>query len=107
VRDHALALMDGLLDALGFATAAVVAHSLGGMFALWYAAARPERIASLVAIGEPAAALPGVRIPSVAKIPGATLHEVPGGHGPWLDDPAVCAKLVAGHLAATGFAPAV
>jgi pimeloyl-ACP methyl ester carboxylesterase len=43
----------------------------------------------------------------VAKIPGATLHEVPGGHGPWLDDPEVCAKLVTGHLAATGFAPAV
>jgi pimeloyl-ACP methyl ester carboxylesterase len=217
VRDHALALMDGLLDALGFATAPVVAHSLGGAFALWYAAARPERIASLVAIGEPAVALPGVRVrmplsaltvpglgyamlrspsprpvfrrllgqglspaaaaampddlvdvlrlaarrpgnartvaslmqaidhfrepraemvmtdgelgritapamfvlgtadpfltpalarPSVAKIPGAVLHEVPGGHGPWLDDPAVCAKLVTGHLAATGFAPA-
>lgn len=218
VRDHALALMDGLLDGLGLATAPVVAHSLGGMFALWYAAARPERIASLVAIGEPAAALPGVRVrmplslltvpglnyailrspsprpvyrrllgqglspaaaagmpddlvdvlrlaarrpgnartvaalmqaidhfrepraemamtddefgritapamfcvgtsdpflspaqarPSVAKIPGAVLHEVPGGHGPWLDDSAACAKLVTGHLAATGFAPAV
>jgi hypothetical protein len=31
------------------------------------------------------------------------LHEVRGGHGPWLDDPAGCAKLVTGHLAATGF----
>jgi pimeloyl-ACP methyl ester carboxylesterase len=39
--------------------------------------------------------------------PGAALHEVPGGHGPWLDDPAACAKLVADHLAATGFARAV
>jgi pimeloyl-ACP methyl ester carboxylesterase len=218
VRGHALALMDGLLDALGLATAPVVAHSLGGAFALWYAAARPERIASLVAIGEPAVALPGVRVrmplslltvpglshamlrspsprpvyrrllgqglspdaaaampgelvdvlrlaarrpgnvrtvaslmhaidrfrqpradvvmtdaelgqitapvmfcigtadpflspaqarPSVAKIPGAILHEVSGGHGPWLDDPAGCAKLVTSHLAATGFAPAV
>ena len=26
-------------------------------------------------------------------------------HGPWLEDPAGCAKLVTGHLAATGFAP--
>ena len=43
--------------------------------------------------------------PSVAKIRGAVLHEVPGGHGPWLEDPAGCAKLVTGHLAATGFAP--
>jgi len=218
VRGPSLALMDGLFDALGLAAAPVVAHSLGGMFALWYAAARPERIASLVAIGEPAAALPGVAVrlplslltvpglgyamlrsrsprpvfrrllaqglspaaaagapdelvdvlrltasrpgnartvaslmpaidhfrqprpemaltdgelgqitapamfvigtddpflspaqarPSVAKIPGAVLHEVPGGHGPWLDDPAGCARLVTGHLAATGFAPAV
>jgi pimeloyl-ACP methyl ester carboxylesterase len=218
VRGHTLALMDGLFDALGLAAAPVVAHSLGGMFALWYAAARPERIASLVAIGEPAAALPGVRVrmplslltvpglsqamlrspsprpvyrrllgqglspaaaaaapdelldvlrfaarrpgnvrtvaslmhaidhfrqpradvvmtdaefgqitapvmfcigsddpflspaearPSVARIPGAILHEVPGGHGPWLDDPAGCATLVTGHLAATGFAPAL
>jgi pimeloyl-ACP methyl ester carboxylesterase len=44
--------------------------------------------------------------PAIARIPAAALREVPGGHGPWLDDPAGCAKLVAGHLAATGFAPA-
>ncbi|HWG62785.1 MAG TPA: hypothetical protein VG253_13840 [Streptosporangiaceae bacterium] len=36
----------------------------------------------------------------------AVLHEVPGGHGPWLEDPAGCAKLVADHFAATGFGPA-
>jgi pimeloyl-ACP methyl ester carboxylesterase len=45
--------------------------------------------------------------PSVAKIAGATMHEVHGGHAPWLDEPEVCAKLVTGHLAATGFAPAL
>ena len=47
-------------------------HSLGGMFALRYAAARPGRIASLVAIGAPAVALPGatVRMPwSLLTIP--------------------------------------
>jgi len=214
VRDHTLGLMDSIFDALGLATAPVVGHSLGGMFALWYAAARPERIASLAAIGDPAVALPGATVrmplslltvpvlseavlrapaprrvyrellgqglspaaaagapaelvdvlrlsarrkgnartvaslmhaidgfrrpradsvmtdgelrritaptmfcwgtddpflapasarPAIAKIPGAVLHEVPGGHGPWLDDPAGCAKLVTGHLAATGF----
>ena len=217
VRDSALRLMDALLDALGLDAGPVVGHSLGGMFALWYAAARPGRIASLVAIGEPAGALPGVRVrmplsvltvpvlgeavlrspsprpayrrllgqglspaaaaaapdelvdvlrlagrrpgnartvaslmhaidgfrrpradvvmtgaelgritapalfclgtgdpfltpaqarPAVARIPGAVLREVPGGHGPWLEDPAGCAKLVTGHLTATGFAPA-
>jgi len=57
VRDHTLQLMDDLFDALGLATAPVVGHSLGGMFSLWYAAARPGRIASLVAIGDPAVAL--------------------------------------------------
>jgi len=50
----------GPLRPLALAAAPVVAHSLGGMFALWHAAARPGRIASLVAIGEPAVALPGV-----------------------------------------------
>jgi pimeloyl-ACP methyl ester carboxylesterase len=216
VRDHTLRLMDDLFDALGLDTAPVVGHSLGGMFALWYAAARPGRIASLVAIGDPAVALPGATVrmplslltvpmlggamlrspaprrvyrgllgqglspaaaaaapdelldvlrlagrrpgnartvnvlmhaidgfrrpradsimssgelgqitaptmfcwgtsdpflapaqarPSIAKIPGAVLHEVPGGHGPWLEDPAGCARLTIGHLAATGFAP--
>jgi pimeloyl-ACP methyl ester carboxylesterase len=217
VRDHSLRLIDDLLDALGLATAPVLGHSLGGMFALWYAAARPDRIASLVTVADPAVALPGATVrmplsmltvpllgravlrtpsprpvyrklladglspaaaaaapeelvdvlrlaarrlgnastvaslmhaidgfrrprpesvmddaelarvtaptmfcwgtddpflspakgrPSVAKIPGAVLHEVPGGHGPWLDDPAICAKLVTAHLTASGFAPA-
>jgi len=207
----------GPLRPLALAAAPVVAHSLGGMFALWHAAARPGRIASLVAIGEPAVALPGVVVrmplslltvpvlgeavlraptprpvyprllgqglspaaaaaapdelidvlrlaarrngnartvgslmhaidgfrrprpgsvmtdgelgqitaptmfcvgtddpflspaqarPAVTKIPGAVLQEVPGGHGPWLEDPADCAKLVTSHLTATGFAPA-
>jgi pimeloyl-ACP methyl ester carboxylesterase len=218
VRDHTLRLMDDLFDALGLDTAPVVGHSLGGMFALWYAAARPGRIASLVAIGDPAVALPGATVrmplslltvpglgeavlrsptprrvyrrllgqglspaaaaaapdelldvlrlaarrpgnartvaslmhaidgfrrpradsimtgrelgqitaptmfcwgtgdpflapeqarPAIAKIPGAVLHEVQGGHGPWLEDSAGCARLTTGHFAATGFAPAV
>jgi pimeloyl-ACP methyl ester carboxylesterase len=72
VREHSLGMMDELLDALGLATAPVVGHSLGGMFALWHAAARPGRIASLVIIGEPAVALPGaaVRMPlSLLTVP--------------------------------------
>jgi len=217
VRGPSLALMDDLLDALGLASAPVVGHSLGGMLALWHAAARPGRIASLVVIGEPAVALPGAAVrmplslltvpglgeavlrtpaprpvfrrlmsqglspaaaaampdelldvlrlaarrpgnartvaslmhaidgfrrprpasvmtgselgritaptlfclgtgdpflspaqarPSVSRIPGAVLREVPAGHGPWLEDPAGCATLVTSHLTATGFAPA-
>jgi pimeloyl-ACP methyl ester carboxylesterase len=217
VREHTMRLMDGLFDALGLTAPPVVGHSLGGMFALWYSAARPGRIGSLVAMGDPAVALPGVTVrmplslltvpglgvatlrapsprpvyrrllgqglspgaaagmpdelvdvlrlagrrpgnartvgslmhaidgfrrprpesvmtddelrrisvpamfcwgtsdpfltpaqarPAISRIPGAVLHEVPGGHGPWLDDPAGCAKLVTSQLAATGFAPA-
>lgn len=218
VRGHTLALMDGLFDALGLDSAPVIGHSLGGMFALWHAAARPGRITSLIAIGEPAVALPGVAVrmplslmtvpvlgemtlrapaprsvyrgllgqglspaaaaaapddlldvlrvaarrkdnartvaslmhaingfrrprpesvmteqqlrqisaptlfcwgtedpyltpaqarPSIAKIPAATLREVPGGHGPWLEDPATCARLAISHLSATGYPPAI
>lgn len=44
--------------------------------------------------------------PSIAMIPGAVLREVPGGHGPWLEDPGGCAKLATGHFTATGFATA-
>ena len=62
VRQHARELIDDILDALGLDEAPVVGHSLGGMFALWHAAAGAERISRLVAIGEPAVALPGVRV---------------------------------------------
>lgn len=217
VREHSVRLLDDLLEALGVAAAPVIGHSLGGMFALWHAAARPGRIGSLVTIGAPAAALAGatarmplslmtvpvlgpavlrspaprpvyrrlfgqgmspaaaaaapaglldalrfaVRRPANARstgslmhalnrfrqprpgigltgeelrslavplllcwgsgdrfqppavgrpvaglIPGAEFHEVPGGHGPWFEDPAGCAALAIRHFTATGFPPA-
>ena len=209
VRDRARELLDDIFDALGLDEAAVVGHSLGGMLALWYAASGTERISRLAAIGEPAVALPGVRVrmplslltvrglglavlrspnprpvyrsllaqglgraevaavpdslidalrlsarrpgnastvsslmhaidhfrrprpesvlsppelasiavptmfiwgteapyltadrarPSIDQIPGATLHEVPGGHGPWLVDPERSARFIQAHL---------
>ena len=61
VRAHAHRLIDDILDALELAQAPVVGHSLGGMFALWHAAAS-ERIPLVVAVGVPAVALPGVRV---------------------------------------------
>ena len=36
--------------------------------------------------------------PSIDQIPGATLHEVPGGHGPWLVDPKRSAELIQTHI---------
>jgi 2-hydroxy-6-oxonona-2,4-dienedioate hydrolase len=62
VRSHTVELIDDLFEALGLETAPVVAHSLGGMFALWHAAARPGPTASLVVLGDPAVAFPGVRV---------------------------------------------
>jgi pimeloyl-ACP methyl ester carboxylesterase len=216
VRAHTVRLMDDLLGALGLQAPAIVGHSLGGMYALWYAAARPGRIGSLIALGDPAVAFPGVRVrmplsiltvpwlgeltlrapsprpayrallaqglgataaaavppalldalrlaqrrpsnartvarlmhalnrfrrprpesvmpdgelrrvapptlfiwgrddpflspraaaPSIGRLPSGTLREVPGGHAPWLDDAAGCARLIVQHLVATGFDP--
>jgi pimeloyl-ACP methyl ester carboxylesterase len=216
VRSHTLQLIDDLYETLGVGPIPVIAHSLGGMFALWYAAARPGNIASLVALGSPAVAIPGsiVRMPLspmtvpiigqamlgspsprflyrwlfvmgtggaaaavapallldvprfaarrpsnaraatalmhaintfrrprpesvmderelarvdaptafvwgtedpylapgdarswIEKMPDAVLHEVSGGHVPWLDDPVGCAGLITRHLTATGFPP--
>ena len=42
VRQHARALIDDLFEALGLDEAPVVGHSLGGMLALWHAAAGVE-----------------------------------------------------------------
>jgi pimeloyl-ACP methyl ester carboxylesterase len=61
-RAQATTIVDQLLDALAPDTPTVLGHSLGGMLALWHATARPGRIGRLVLVGEPAVALPGVRI---------------------------------------------
>ena len=47
VRAHAVNLMDDCSMGSTWTGAPVIAHSLGGMFALWHAAAQPGRIASL------------------------------------------------------------
>ncbi|HEX5294402.1 MAG TPA: alpha/beta hydrolase [Streptosporangiaceae bacterium] len=62
VRAYARGLIDDILDALGLDRAPVIGHSLGAMFALWQAAAGSGRISEVVAVGEPAVALPGVRV---------------------------------------------
>jgi pimeloyl-ACP methyl ester carboxylesterase len=62
VRQNSHQLIEDIFDALELDKAPVVGHSLGGMLALWYAATGAERISSLVAMGEPAVALPGARV---------------------------------------------
>jgi pimeloyl-ACP methyl ester carboxylesterase len=62
VREQAGRLIDDILDALGCDEIPVIGHSLGAMFALWHLAAGSDRISELVAVGQPAVALPGVRV---------------------------------------------
>ena len=62
VRRDAHELIDDIFDGLELDEAPVLGHSLGGMFALWHVAAGAGRISGLVALGEPAVALPGVRV---------------------------------------------
>lgn len=60
-REAAVGWVDRLLDALGLDNAAVLGHSMGGRWAMWYALARPERVSKLVLVGVPG--LPGTRCP--------------------------------------------
>jgi pimeloyl-ACP methyl ester carboxylesterase len=62
VRQASVSLLDDLCEALATEPMPVVGHSLGAMFALWQAAERPGRISSLVVVGDPAVALPGVTV---------------------------------------------
>jgi pimeloyl-ACP methyl ester carboxylesterase len=60
-RQAAVAWLDRLLDALGLDSTALVGHSGGGLWALWYALAHPDRVKRLVLLAPPA--LPGTRCP--------------------------------------------
>src|ERR1700759_642121 len=62
VRAHTHQLIDDILDVLGLDGVRVIGHSLGGMFALWYAASGSARISAVTAVGVPAVALAGVRV---------------------------------------------
>jgi len=62
-RYHAAAVawVDRLLDALELDRIALLGHSAGGVWALRYALAHPERVERLIVIGPPS--LPGTRCP--------------------------------------------
>ena len=61
LREHAVAQVTSMLDALELERATVVGTSLGAMWALNAALARPDRVAAAVGFGIPAVALPGMR----------------------------------------------
>ena len=60
-REAAVAWLDRLLDALELDTTTLAGHSGGGLWALWYALAHPDRVERLALLGPPA--LPGTRCP--------------------------------------------
>jgi pimeloyl-ACP methyl ester carboxylesterase len=73
VREHTYRLLEDIFDALELERTHVIGHSLSAVFALWHAARGGGRIANLVALGDPAVALPGtrVRMPlSLLTVPG-------------------------------------
>jgi pimeloyl-ACP methyl ester carboxylesterase len=79
-RETAVAWLDRLLDALELDTTTLLGHSAGGVWALWYALARPERVERLLLIGPPT--MPGTRCPLPYRLMatpglGALLSRVP------------------------------
>jgi pimeloyl-ACP methyl ester carboxylesterase len=66
-RESAIEWLDEVLDVLGLDAAALAGNSMGGMWALWYALARPERVRRLVLLGAPPL-LPGTRIPPLLRV---------------------------------------
>jgi len=61
LRSHAVAQLTSLLDALELEQATIAGTSLGGMWALCFALARPERVRRVVSYGIPAVSLPGMK----------------------------------------------
>jgi 2-hydroxy-6-oxonona-2,4-dienedioate hydrolase len=53
-RENAVAWLDRLLDTVELDATTLVGHSGGGVWALWYALAHPDRVRRLVLIGPPA-----------------------------------------------------
>jgi pimeloyl-ACP methyl ester carboxylesterase len=60
LRQHAVAQLTSLLDALQIERAAIVGTSLGGMWGLCLAVGAPQRMTALASLGVPAVALPGM-----------------------------------------------
>jgi pimeloyl-ACP methyl ester carboxylesterase len=65
-RDAAVEWLDSLLDALELDSTALLGHSGGAVWALWYALARPVRVKRLVLLAPPA--LPGTRCPLPIRV---------------------------------------
>jgi pimeloyl-ACP methyl ester carboxylesterase len=67
-RETAVAWLDRLLDTLGLDATTLVGHSGGGVWALWYALAHPDRVKRLVLLGVPT--LPKTSCPLPIRLAG-------------------------------------
>jgi pimeloyl-ACP methyl ester carboxylesterase len=54
VRRHAVQFLESVLDGLGLAEAALAGNSMGGLWCLWMAMERPERVSCVTLLGAPA-----------------------------------------------------
>lgn len=54
LRRHAVSFLESALDALGLTQVPLVGNSMGGLWGLWLAVERPERVSSLALSGIPA-----------------------------------------------------
>jgi pimeloyl-ACP methyl ester carboxylesterase len=61
LREHAVAQLTSVFDALGIEHAPIVGTSLGAMWALCFAIAAQDRVTAVACLGVPAVALPGMR----------------------------------------------
>ncbi|GGK68319.1 alpha/beta fold hydrolase [Nocardia camponoti] len=62
VRELAVDVVTGTLDALNVTSAAFVGSSLGGLFTLWTMLDAPARVTRAAIVATPATALPGTRV---------------------------------------------
>lgn len=67
LRDVAVELVDAVLDDLEVERATLVSNSMGGLWAFWYAIARPTRVVNLVELGCPALLL-GTSAPAFLRL---------------------------------------
>jgi pimeloyl-ACP methyl ester carboxylesterase len=101
LRQHAVDVVASLMDALDLRQAALVGNSMGGLWALQFALAKPERVTRLVLLGEPAwsgavahAPPPASRTPTMEGVRAAYVNRLVA------DVKRVSAEVLEAHLAA-------
>jgi len=67
LRQHAVTFLSGVADVLDLDAMDLVANSMGGLWSLWFALDRPERVRSLALLGCPALAA-GTSAPAAMRV---------------------------------------